>query len=888
MEVRSMPDRPTHGAFANSRKEEGRLPFFPPYKSRTNHEDAEVAVMLHKHRVQPPDLFCDALAAVYRASLGIRARHPNFELVENRKEQDREFSLHDALSQRQWIMLWKTNDRHKRTLAGAAKCNGLLEKGKKLALADCVAVICGAQLGVLIVNWKGKEQETNTNMLFHVHGFTWPFCCRSVLFFHGSRGSRLPCPFIWLFLVGHAICVIGLQCHLLSQVTVESPFQWRKRMMMDLEHQFLASGNIRRAGNFFFSGRASIISVARDHGTFRLPSDMRGLYSQYKIFSREFLPSSAGKAQENLLRTSYARKLSVLSASSSMKHHAQIAWRRLSHICSYSGPAFPPISRIACAASVAFTRSHLIPSVFAFIIGEVAWTQRTWADAETLPYMNSFYTRAQDGHIYFASFLFSVAEGFILLLRTLYLSILFFPALALAPFADSFGVQFRKMWLHLVHHTLERAGPAFIKWGQWAATRPDLFPRDLCNELAKLHSKAPAHSFNYTKRTIEKAFGRKLSEIFENFEETPVASGSVAQVHRASLRFRYPGQKVKPIVVAVKVRHPGVGESIKRDFTIINLVARISRLLPTLNWLRLDESVQQFAVFMMSQVDLAREAAHLSRFIYNFRRWKDVSFPKPLYPLVHPAVLVETYEQGESVSHIVDELEGHDRIKSALAHIGTHALLKMLLCNEYLVWIDARGKDVLQSNALQINDRQKVDNFIHADMHPGNILVRVSQGQSSRKRLFKSRPHVVFLDVGMTAELSKSDRVNLLEFFKAVALRDGHTAAKCTLRLSKQQNCPNPEAFVEEVGRSFKFWGTPEGDIVHPAECMQQLLETVRRHKVNIDGNVCTVMVTTLVLEGWQRKLDPDYDVMQTLRALLFKADWAESLFYTIEGLMAP
>jgi aarF domain-containing kinase len=95
--------------------------------------------------------------------------------------------------------------------------------------------------------------------------------------------------------------------------------------------------------------------------------------------------------------------------------------------------------------------------------------------------------------------------------------------------------------------------------------------------------------------------------------------------------------------------------------------------------LRLDESVQQFAVFMMSQVDLAREAAHLSRFIYNFRRWKDVSFPRPLYPLVHPAVLVETYEHGESVAHYVDDLEGHDRIKSALAHIGTHALLKMLL-----------------------------------------------------------------------------------------------------------------------------------------------------------------------------------------------------------------
>ncbi|GAB4831086.1 hypothetical protein Ancab_005096 [Ancistrocladus abbreviatus] len=526
----------------------------------------------------------------------------------------------------------------------------------------------------------------------------------------------------------------------------------------------------------------------------------------------------------------------------------------------------------------------------------------------------------------------------------------------MTPFADRLGPEFRKLWLQAVHRTLEKAGPAFIKWGQWAATRPDLFPRDLCAELAKLHTKAPEHSFAYTKRTIERAFGRKLSEIFESFDEMPVASGSIAQVHRASLGIVYPGQKVKPIEVAVKVRHPGVGESIRRDFDIINAVVKISNCIPTLRWLRLDESVQQFAVFMMSQVDLSREAAYLNRFIYNFRRSKDVSFPKPLYPLVHPAVLVETYEQGESVTHFIDDLEGHDSVKAAVAHIGTHALLKMLL----------------------------VDNFIHADMHPGNILVRVVQKKSTQKQAAKkSKPHLVLIDVGMTAELSKTDRVNLLEFFKAVARRDGvncckvHATVIQATELSKSRGLHqdddmqllgqmlrlfvglspdlpspigpifwitdkgivryfagfagsqlywNPVAvgsfpildsskiclvsfryanvreghcsvalnlviFVEqqnEVKESFAFWGTPAGALVHPADAMQQLLDHVRRHKVNIDGNVTTVLVTTLVLEGWQRKLDPDYNIMRTLQSMLFKVDWAQSLTYTIEGLMAP
>ncbi|KAK6124455.1 hypothetical protein DH2020_041804 [Rehmannia glutinosa] len=499
-------------------------------------------------------------------------------------------------------------------------------------------------------------------------------------------------------------------------------------------------------------------------------------------------------------------------------------------------------------------------------IAHHAQTHLAWAQAASdkpiiFQPRNTLYFGAQDSHLFVTRLILSTFHGIFLLIRAFYLAVLFTPSIVMAPFADSFGPDFRKLWLQVVHQTLERAGPAFIKWGQWAATRPDLFPRDLCTELSKLHMKAPEHSFAYTKKTIERAFGRKINEIFDDFEEEPVASGSIAQVHRASLRSRYPGRQIKPILVAVKVRHPGVGESIKRDFEIINAVAKISNFIPALNWLRLDESVHQFGVFMMSQVDLAREAAHLSRFIYNFRSWRDVSFPKPVYPLVHPAVLVETFEHGESVAHYVDELEGNERIKSALlAHIGTHALLKMLL----------------------------VDNFVHADMHPGNILVRVARSKSSRKKLFKTKPHVVFLDVGMTAELSKNDRINLLEFFKAVARRDGQTAAECTLRLSRKQNCPEPEAYIQEMKESFDFWGTPEGDLVHPAECMQQVLEKVRRHKVNIDGNVCTVMVTVLVLEGWQRKLDPDYDVMHTLQTLLLKADWAKSLSYTIEGLMAP
>ena len=89
--------------------------------------------------------------------------------------------------------------------------------------------------------------------------------------------------------------------------------------------------------------------------------------------------------------------------------------------------------------------------------------------------------------------------------------------------------------VQLMRWTLERAGPAFIKWGQWAATRPDLFPQDICRELAKLHTKAPQHSFAATKRIVEAALGARLSDIFVFFHPAPVASGSIAQVGAPTL-----------------------------------------------------------------------------------------------------------------------------------------------------------------------------------------------------------------------------------------------------------------------------------------------------------------------------------------------------------------
>eukprot|EP00898_Chlorokybus_atmophyticus_P003011 jgi/Chlat1/3710/Chrsp251S03863 len=444
--------------------------------------------------------------------------------------------------------------------------------------------------------------------------------------------------------------------------------------------------------------------------------------------------------------------------------------------------------------------------------------------------------------------LMQVYEFLAVVCRALYLWLLFTPAVVSAPICLKSKGELRRRWLILLHRTLENAGAAFIKWGQWAATRPDLFPDDMCKTLAQLQTGAPAHSFRHTRKTIEEAFCQPLGDVFSHFDEIPVASGSIAQVHKATLRYPTNGMDDKT-VVAVKVLHPGVGAVIRRDFIIMNFIAHAADYIPGVKWLRLNESVKQFAVYMLGQVNLANEAGHLRRFNHNFRHIRDVSFPRPVNALVHPAVLVETYEKGDFVTKYVENPE--HPICEQLALLGVSTLLKMLL----------------------------VDNFLHADLHPGNILVRT---EVRRKKL---RPHLVLLDVGLTAELSSKERDLLLQFFTSVASKDGRNVALTTLQFSRKQTCENPEGFISEVKSSFDEFIAAKGRIP-TGECINAVLDAVRKYRVNIDGDICTVIVTTLVLEGWQRKLDPDVDAMDVLKDILRKKTVMDNMHRTVDWLV--
>ncbi|CAI5983111.1 unnamed protein product [Closterium sp. NIES-64] len=156
----------------------------------------------------------------------------------------------------------------------------------------------------------------------------------------------------------------------------------------------------------------------------------------------------------------------------------------------------------------------------------------------------------------------------------------------------------------LLLFALRRGGAAFIKWGQWASTREDLLPPSLCLVLGSLQDQAPTHSFSHTRRAVRKYLGCPLEDLFEEFERGALASGSIAQVHRARVRGACAHV---PEWVVVKVRHPRVGLRIKQDFEVMAGVAAVVDRVPGLKWIRLQDSLEQFSHTMREQLRIKQD-----------------------------------------------------------------------------------------------------------------------------------------------------------------------------------------------------------------------------------------------------------------------------------------
>jgi aarF domain-containing kinase len=291
-----------------------------------------------------------------------------------------------------------------------------------------------------------------------------------------------------------------------------------------------------------------------------------------------------------------------------------------------------------------------------------------------------------------------------------------------------------------------------------------MFPDGLCASMANLHADAPAHSWKFTQRQVENSLHLpkgKLFEVFKSFDAKPVASGSIAQVHRAVLRpppihmiasaanreNNNDSNQGEGTLVAVKVRHPNVSRLIDMDFRLMGVLADICDRIPSLSWLHVRSSVEQFSHTMAAQAHLHVEAHHLEVLNYNFRKWPDIGFPQPFF--ASAAVIMETFEKGRIVTDIMDMYDNM-ALTSSQSSGGVHRDLNNNNNNKDKMTVEeARDGDdddddsiatkagkgdqiwpvdlakFIVTNGLSLYLKMLlVDNLMHADLHPVRTVRR--------------------------------------------------------------------------------------------------------------------------------------------------------------------
>ncbi|VEU40583.1 unnamed protein product [Pseudo-nitzschia multistriata] len=381
--------------------------------------------------------------------------------------------------------------------------------------------------------------------------------------------------------------------------------------------------------------------------------------------------------------------------------------------------------------------------------------------------------------------------------RVVNLAILASPFIALAPLSLVSDQAYKISWNYALWG-IEKAGPTWIKLTQWASTRQDLFSPEFCQHFSKLQDDTEGHSWEETKKVLKEQFGEKGMEALE-INSTPIGSGCIAQVYQGRLKeasVRYP----KDTKVAIKVQHPGIWNKVCVDFYIFNKIAKFLEDLPRLNlqFLSLVDTVHQFRDVMIPQLDLSIEASHLNRFNQNFANDEQVAFPRPLEELTTSKVLVETFCEG---TPIINFVKGNRPIeeKELLARIGLRMTLQMIFLHD----------------------------FIHGDLHPGNILVSGTYPDLKYQ----------VLDCGLALEMGPKQHENIVKVLGAFTRKDGRTAGSTMVDMkSESQASPEGrELFIEGIEQICILDGD-QNFIENVGDYITDICSLACIHRVKLEG----------------------------------------------------
>lgn len=371
---------------------------------------------------------------------------------------------------------------------------------------------------------------------------------------------------------------------------------------------------------------------------------------------------------------------------------------------------------------------------------------------------------------------------------------------------------------------LEALGPVFIKFGQMLSTRRDLLPDDLAEELARLQDRVPPFEGARARQIIERELKQPVSEIFAVFEQEPMASASVAQVHAATLKN---GRSV-----VVKVIRPGIGRVIRQDVALLYLLARlVQKLWVEGRRLRPVEVVAEYEQTIFDELDLRKEAANGSQLRRNFEGSGILYVPEIFWDHTRQQVLVMERIHGVPVADVA-QLRAQGTDMKCLAE---------------------RGVEIFFTQVFR-------DSFFHADMHPGNIFV---------SRDNPSDPQYIAVDFGIIGSLNAEDQNylarNILAFFK----RDYRQVAQLHIDSGWVPRDTNVHAFETAIRSVCEpIFEKPLKDISF-GMVLLGLFQTARRFNMEVQPQLVLLQKTLLNIEGLGRQLYPDLDLWQTAKPFL-------------------
>lgn len=371
---------------------------------------------------------------------------------------------------------------------------------------------------------------------------------------------------------------------------------------------------------------------------------------------------------------------------------------------------------------------------------------------------------------------------------------------------------------------LEELGPIFVKFGQLLSTRQDLLPDDITNELEKLQDRVPPFPGKIAKSLIESVYGKSINNIFTSFDENPLASASIAQVHAATLS---DGSEV-----IVKVLRPHITQIIRRDIALMYLGAKMAcKLWKYGKQLKLVKIVAEFEQTIYHELDLIHEAANASQLRRNFLNSEKMYVPKIYWDYVHHNVMVMERIRGIHISNIA----------------------KLKAVNTNFKKLAEYGVEIFFTQVLR-------DSFFHADIHPGNLFIDVSDPEN---------PKYLSVDFGIMGSLALQDQYyiaeNLLAFFK----RDYRKVAALHIKsgwISADSRVDQFEAAIRTICEP--IFERPLKDISF-GKLLLRLFQTADQFNMEIQPQLLLLQKTLFSVESLGRQLYPDLDLWQTAKPFI-------------------